>query len=114
MDGIILKKCTEEDADILRSLLAETFSDTFASMNTQENMELYLNQAFARDRILEELRNQGSSFYLLYQDDRPAGCLKLNEAAAQTETGDPHSLEIERIYVDAVIDVCREYPDNEK
>lgn len=99
MDGIILKKCTEEDADILRSLLAETFSDTFASMNTPEDMELYLNQAFARDRILEELRNQDSAFYLLYQDDRPAGCLKLNEAAAQTENGDPHSLEIERIYV---------------
>ena len=99
MDGIILKKCTEEDADILRSLLAETFSDTFASMNTPEDMELYLNQAFARDRILEELRNQDSAFYLLYQDDRPAGCIKLNEAAAQTENGDPHSLEIERIYV---------------
>ena len=62
-------------------------------------MELYLNQAFARDRILEELRNQDSAFYLLYRDSRPAGCLKLNEAAAQTETGDPHSLEVERIYV---------------
>lgn len=99
MDGIILKKCTEEDADILRSLLAETFSDTFASMNTPEDMELYLNQAFARERILEELRNQDSSFYLLYQGGSPAGCLKVNEAAAQTETGDPRSLEIERIYV---------------
>ena len=99
MDDIILKKCTEADVDILRSLLAKTFSDTFASMNTPENMELYLNQAFARDRILEELRNQGSSFYLLYQDGAPAGCLKVNEAAAQTEAGDPHSLEIERIYV---------------
>ena len=82
MDDIILKKCTEADVDILRSLLAKTFSDTFASMNTPENMELYLNQAFARDRILEELRNQGSSFYLLYQDGAPAGCLKVNEAAA--------------------------------
>ena len=30
---------------------------------------------------------------------RPAGCLKVNEAAAQTETGDPRSLEVERIYV---------------
>ena len=99
MDDIILKKCTGADVDILRSLLAKTFSDTFASMNTRENMELYLNQAFARERILEELRNQDSAFYLLYRDGAPAGCLKLNEAAAQTETGDPHSLEIERIYV---------------
>ena len=30
---------------------------------------------------------------------RPTGCLKVNEAAAQTEAGDPYSLEIERIYV---------------
>ena len=41
MDGIILKKCTEADVNILRSLLAKTFSDTFASMNTPEDMELY-------------------------------------------------------------------------
>lgn len=99
MDDIFLKKCTEADADEVRTLLAKTFSETFAHMNTPENMELYLNQAFDRERILEELRNQDSAFYLLYQDGRPAGCLKLNEAAAQTETGDLHSLEVERIYV---------------
>ena len=99
MDDIILKKCTEADADILRNLLAKTFSETFAHMNTPENMELYLNQAFARERILEELENQDSAFYLLYRNGSPAGCLKVNEAAAQTEAGNPHSLEIERIYV---------------
>ena len=99
MDDIFLKKCMEADVDILRSLLAKTFSDTFARMNTPENMELYLNQAFAGERILEELRNQDSAFYLLYQNGIPAGCLKLNDAAAQTESGDPRSLEIERIYV---------------
>ena len=58
-------------------------------MNTPENMELYLSQAFARKRILKELENQDSVFYLLYQNGSPAGCLKVNEAAAQTETGDP-------------------------
>ena len=99
MDDIFLKKCTETDVDILRSLLTKTFSDTFAHLNTPENMELYLNQAFAREQILEELENQNSAFYLIYQDGSPAGCLKVNEAAAQTEIGDPHSLEIERIYV---------------
>ena len=49
MDDIILKKCTEADVDILRSLLSKTFSETFAHMNTPENMELYLSQAFARE-----------------------------------------------------------------
>lgn len=99
MDDIFLKKCTEADVDILRSLLSKTFSETFAHMNTPENMEIYLNQAFARERILAELENQDSAFYLLYQNGSAAGCLKVNEAAAQTETGDPRSLEIERIYV---------------
>ena len=99
MDDIFLKKCTEADVDILRRLLSKTFSETFAHMNTPENMELYMSQAFARERILEELENQDSAFYLLYRDGSPAGCLKVNEAAAQTEIGDPHSLEVERIYV---------------
>lgn len=79
----------QADVDILRSLLSKTFSETFAHMNTPENMELYLSQAFARKRILKELENQDSVFYLLYQNGSPAGCLKVNEAAAQTETGDP-------------------------
>ena len=52
MDDIILKKCTEADVDILCSLLAKTFSETFAHMNTPENMELYLSQAFAREQGL--------------------------------------------------------------
>ena len=99
MDDIFLKKCTEADVDILRRLLSKTFSETFAHMNTPENMEIYLNQAFARERILAELENQDSAFYLRYQNGSAAGCLKVNETAAQTEIGDPHSLEIERIYV---------------
>ena len=52
VDDIILKKCTEADVDILCSLLAKTFSETFAHMNTPENMELYLSQAFAREQGL--------------------------------------------------------------
>lgn len=52
MDDIFLKKCTETDVDILRSLLSKTFSETFAHMNTPENMELYLSQAFAREQGL--------------------------------------------------------------
>ncbi|HIX49106.1 MAG TPA: hypothetical protein H9981_08895 [Candidatus Mediterraneibacter caccavium] len=52
MDDIFLKKCTEADVDILRSLLSKTFSETFAHMNTPENMELYLSQAFAREQGL--------------------------------------------------------------
>lgn len=52
MDDIFLKKCTEADVDILRSLLAKTFYETFAHMNTSENMELYLSQAFAREQGL--------------------------------------------------------------
>lgn len=43
-------------------------SEIFAHMNTPENMEIYLNQAFARERILAELENQDSAFYLLFQN----------------------------------------------
>lgn len=39
MDDIFIKKCTEADVDILRRLLSKTFSETFAHMNTPENVK---------------------------------------------------------------------------
>lgn len=97
--NLLLRRCTVNDVDILRNFSMKTFYETFSHMNTPENMDAYLNQAFARDKILSELLNVSSSFYFLYSDNNLAGYLKLNEAPAQTEIHDACSMEIERIYV---------------
>ena len=62
-------------------------------------MAVYLDKAFAAEKIRAELSDENSVFYFLYRGGKLAGYLKLNEAPAQTDIHDEQSLEIERIYV---------------
>lgn len=91
--------CKIEDLDELRELSIRTYSETFGAMNTESNMKEYLDRAFNREILREELMNDESSFFFLYIDNDLAGYLKLNEHMAQTDINDPESIELERIYV---------------
>ena len=93
------RPCTLDDVGILQAFSRQCFFETFAAMNTPENMAAYLDEAYAPEKLRAELSDPHSVFYFLYQDDRLAGYLKLNEGPAQTEFHDKESLEIERIYV---------------
>ena len=68
-------------------------------MNTPENMEAYLDKAYAPEKLRAELSDAHAAIYFLYWGDKLAGYLKLNESSAQTDIHDGDSLEIERIYV---------------
>ena len=63
-------------------------------------MEAYMNHAFDRGRLLSELCNHQSEFYLAKEGARVIGYLKVNVKEAQTEFKGDNSLEIERIYID--------------
>ena len=94
-----LRQCTIRDFDVLRDLSIRTYYETFAHLNTPEDMAAYLEDAFNVDRFTGEMNDPNSTFYFLYCDERIAGYLKLNEAPSQTDINDLSSLEIERIYV---------------
>ena len=97
--NLLFRQCTLEDAEMLRDFSYKTYFETFAHMNTPEDMQAYLDKAFEMEKIRTELSNVNSSFYFLYADEKLAGYLKLNEGPAQTDIHDNESLEIERIYV---------------
>lgn len=96
---LVFRLCVPEDINVLRELSKRTYFETFAAMNTPENMEAYLQEAFAAEKIRAEMEDVNSSFFFLYADGVLAGYLKLNEALGQTDIYDGTSLEIERIYV---------------
>jgi diamine N-acetyltransferase len=94
-----IRACLEGDLEALVAIGRDTFDETFRSMNAPETIEAYLAEAFTPERVRAELQREGSEFYLLLLEGLPAGYLKLNEAAGQSDLNDPESLEIERIYV---------------
>lgn len=99
MKEILITKASAEDLNTLLTLGKETFFETFAESNTKEDMEKYLQENFTADKMLKELNNPGSQFYLAWEGNSAIGYLKINLDNAQTELKDEISLEIERIYV---------------
>lgn len=69
-------------------------------------MDAYLKNAFGREELCRQLEDSNSEFFLLLADGKPAGYIKLNEAASQTDIHDKNSLEIERIYVSSEFQGC--------
>ena len=94
------RQCVAEDLDTLQAISVTTYFDTFAAVNSAENMEAYLQSAYNLPKLRRELAEENSQFYFVYADDVLAGYLKMNEAPAQVEFHDPKSLEIERLYID--------------
>ena len=90
--AVSFRECTLEDLEILQAFSRRLFFETFADMNTPENMAVYLDKAFAAEKIRAELSDENSVFYFLYRGGKLAGYLKLNEAPAQTDIHDEQSL----------------------
>jgi len=99
MNDIVVSKVDINGAETLLSIAKETFFETFADSNTEEDMKKYLEENFTNAKIEEELSNPESLFHIAFEGNTAIGYLKVNFGTAQTELQDESSLEIERIYV---------------
>ncbi|ARU19221.1 GNAT family N-acetyltransferase [Ligilactobacillus salivarius] len=88
-----------EDIKALQAIAKQTFTETFGSQNTAEDLAKFLSEEYDFDKLKAEVENPESFYYFYYFEDELAGYLKLNVGAAQTESDYPEALEIQRIYV---------------
>lgn len=99
MESIQIRKVTTAEIEQLQKIGTQTFSETFSSDNSEENMTDYLESKFSTDQLKVELSNKESAFYFAILKNNVIGYLKINYGQSQTEMNDQNSLEIERIYV---------------
>ena len=99
MDEVFIKKVTIGDVEALQSISTQTFRETFQEVNTEEDMQIYLDGAFNYDKLKEEINNAHSAFYFATDTMNVLGYLKINLDQAQTEKKGNNAVEIERIYV---------------
>mgnify|MGYP001175093804 CR=1 FL=1 len=96
---ITLRKCAPDDVRTLRDLAVRTYDETFAAVNTPENMEAFYRDAYALEKLSAELLDESSRTYFLYCDEDLAGYMKVNVGSAQTDIFDENALELQRIYL---------------
>lgn len=99
MENIIIRPLNLTDVNALQQISRITFLETFAKVNTEENMRKYLDESFSTVQLSEELGNSLSQFYFAELNNEVIGYLKLNTGQAQKENTHENALEIERIYV---------------
>lgn len=99
MENVELKRVSPDKIRELQEISRHTFYETFSAVNTEENMNTYLQDNLSFERLTDELNNEGSEFYFALFQDKIIGYLKLNLGQAQNEQKNDNALEIERIYV---------------
>lgn len=99
MNNIVIRKAGTQDLKQLQEISTETFVQTFAEVNTKEDMDKYLAERLSLTQLSAELNDPGSNFYFALLNDQVIGYLKTNTGAAQTELKEADGLEVERIYV---------------
>ena len=95
---VIIRVATEKDATLIADISRQTFYETFASQNTSENMEKFMNTQFAREKLMAELSDPENIFLLAYQDEQLAGYVKLSDSQNPEQLENSAALEIVRIY----------------
>jgi len=99
IDNLVIRHCDRKDLATLRALGVKTFTETFLSDNTPDDIATYVNEHFSIRQLEQELDDPFSMFLLVGYLGIPVAYMKLNFEQAQTERDHPGSLEIQRIYV---------------
>ena len=94
-----IRKLNITDLENLQKISIATFRETFEEVNTEEDMQKYLDENLSEEKLKFELEKPNSEFYFAENDNQILGYLKLNFGNAQTENQGNEALEIERIYV---------------
>ncbi len=98
-EKLIFREIGLSDLGELQRISQVTFKDTFDWYNTEDDMNLYLNENLGIPNLIKEFNQEGAKFYFLEYNQETIAFLKLNKEEAQTEKDFKNTLEIERIYI---------------
>jgi len=97
---MVFRHAVSDDAETLLEFAARTYYETFSPVNTPENMQAYMANAFTLPQFKAELSDPRAAFLLAEIDGRLSGYAKLlADKAPECVTGD-RPIELVRFYID--------------
>ena len=95
----MIRKVEIADVEVLAKIAKQTFRETFAYDNTEEQLQEYFEEAYNLRVLSTELEDPDSETYFIMHEEEIAGFLKVNWGNAQTERELENAFEIQRLYV---------------
>jgi hypothetical protein len=97
--SVQIRQAVPEDTDTIVALSRTTFRETYGNQNTQENMDIHLDEHFNPPKIRHELSDPVFRFYLALLEGKPVGFMKLRSDRQPRGINQQRCMEIQRIYV---------------
>lgn len=99
--SLLIREADSRDAALIAELSRTTFYDTFASANTPENMEYFMQEVFTKEKLMNEVGAAGNYFLLAFEGETPVGYVRMRDGEEYAAFEGKPSLEIARIYATA-------------
>jgi len=96
--GIIIRYASTADAQNIAELSRQTFYDTFAEVNTKEDMDKFMTGPFSTEQLLAECALPEHIFLAAFMDEELVGYAKMTETKNPPELGDTPAIELGRLY----------------
>ena len=83
--SVVIRKVLPEEVAELKVISEDTFRETFAHDNTEDQLQGYFDTALSEEVLLDEITHEESRYFFILVDGEKAGFLKPNVGSAQTE-----------------------------
>jgi predicted N-acetyltransferase YhbS len=85
LSSITIRLATIADAELIADLSRQTFYDSFASQNTKEDMDKFMNEQFNKEALMKEVGAEGNVFLLAYKNSEVVGYVRMREGERRPE-----------------------------
>jgi ribosomal protein S18 acetylase RimI-like enzyme len=97
---VTIRNAAGKEAGTVADIGRRTFYETWKSVNTEEDLQLYMTKAFDIRKIAKEIEDEKvNTFLLAFVNDELAGYAKLRNDRSYDQLKGAKSFEVERIYV---------------
>ena len=97
-----VRQATLEEAGLIADLSRSTFLDTFAKDNTAEDMDIFMNEQFTRESLIQQVLDDKDIFLLAFLNGQTVGYARITDRSEpRTEEifKNKSYIELARIYV---------------
>jgi len=95
---IRIREAGPQDAALVADIARRTFYDSFAEHNTAENMRIFLEEQWPREKQMAEVGAPGRFFLLAYVEDEPAGYVSLRVGEPPVGLQGANAIELVQLY----------------
>lgn len=96
MQDLVIRQAIPEEAETIADISRKTFFDTFAPYNTEEDMRIFMDEQFSRERLIAQVKNDEGIFLVALLSNQLVGYARLMDMSVKFLP--KTSLEISRIY----------------